>query len=249
MTKYKSFPHEFWVNISTALDATLRTDSRPIAAFDADGTLWDTDLGENFFRWQIKNCNLPNLPPDPWKHYRDMKASGDPRPAYLWLAQINQGQTIHQVRQWAQQAIEPVDRLPLFEEQKKLIQWLHSKGIQVYVITASVKWAVEPGAALFGIPADNVLGVSTKIDSKGLVTAEQEGLITYREGKPASLKARTGKSAFFASGNTMGDFSLLESATQMRLAVGATGEGHELFKTEEELRQNAKTKNWLWHLF
>lgn len=249
MTKYKSFPQEFWDKISQALEKANKANARPIAAFDADGTLWDTDLGENFFRWQIKNCNLPNMPADPWKHYRDMKASGDPRPAYLWLAQINQGQSIDQVRTWAKQAIEPVSNLPIFEEQRKLIDWLKKNNVEIYVITASVKWSVEPGAELLGLSHDQILGVSTKVNPKGIVTAEQDGEITYREGKPKALKIKTGQYPFFASGNTMGDFSLLESATELRLAVGATREGHELFKTEEELRQNAKTKNWLWHLF
>ena len=249
MNKYKSFPQEFWTDLSKALDRTLKNNVKPVAAFDADGTLWDTDLGESFFKWQIKNCQLPNMPTDPWKHYRDMKASGDPRPAYLWLAQINQGQTIQQVRAWASEAVKSYGELPIFDEQRKLIQWLQKNAVEIYVITASVKWAVEPGAKIFGIPEDHVLGVASKVDSKGLVGTEQDGLITYREGKPAALKATTGQFPFFASGNTMGDFALLQSATELRLAVGATHSGHELFATEEELRQKAKAAGWLAHHF
>lgn len=249
MTKYKNFPKEFWDQISKSLDQALQKNPRPIAAFDADGTLWDTDLGENFFRWQIKNCRLPDFPSDPWKHYRDMKSSGDPRPAYLWLAQINHGTSLQQVRTWAQQAIEPVSSLPIFEEQKKLIDWLQKNGVSVYVITASVKWAVEPGANLLGIPSENVIGIETEVDGQGIIQKKQHGLITYREGKPQALRQRTGQSPFFASGNTMGDFALLESATEIRLAVGATNSGHELFKTEEELRQNAIQRGWLSHHF
>lgn len=249
MTKYKSFPQKFWTQIQEKLDLAFKTDSSPIAAFDADGTLWDTDLGENFFKWQIKNCQLPNLPADPWLHYRKWKSEADPRPAYLWLAQINQGQTLTQVRSWAQQALENYVELPIFEEQRKLIDWLKSQKVEVYVVTASVKWAVEPGSLLLGIEHDNVLGITTKTDKDNKLTSNLEGLITYREGKPAALFEKTKKFPFFASGNTMGDFSLLKSATQLGLAVGATKQGHELYPTESELRSHASQNQWLVHEF
>src|SRR4051812_277802 len=116
--KYKNFPSEFWDLLSKALETERKTNSRPVAAFDADGTLWDTDLGENFFKWQVQHSNLPDLPKDPWRHYRDWKEGDDPRPAYLRLAQINKGQSLKQVQGWAEQAVKAHEPLPIFEEQK-----------------------------------------------------------------------------------------------------------------------------------
>jgi HAD superfamily phosphoserine phosphatase-like hydrolase len=247
--KYKSFSAQFWEQLSKALDQELKTNSKPVAAFDADGTLWDTDLGESFFKWQIENSHLPNLPANPWKYYCDWKNSGDPRPAYLWLAQINQDQKLTQVHEWAESALKSIDPVPIFPDQQKLIQWLLKNKVQVYIITASVKWAVEPGAKRLGLKYEDVLGVRTRVDD-GVVTDHQEGLITYREGKPeALLQVTNGKKPFFACGNTMGDFALLESATRMQLAVGAAPKGHELFETEEKLRSEARSKNWLIHHF
>ena len=218
------------------------------AAFDADGTLWDTDLGENFFQWQIANSGL-KLPPNPWKHYRDWKNSGDPRPAYLWLAQINADQKIETVRDWAEQAVKDLGTIPIFSEQQKLIHWLQSKNVEIYIVTASVKWAVEPGAQRLGIPFDHVLGVATKIHA-GLVTNDQDGLITYREGKLQSLLEKTkGQKPFLSCGNTMGDIALLEGATELALCVGAATKDSELFPAEEKLREAAATKPWLVHRF
>lgn len=246
--KYKSFPEKFWQQIENSLDLELKTNPRPVAVFDADGTLWDTDLGEAFFKWQIQNSGL-SLPQDPWKYYRDWKGSGDPRPAYLWLAQINQGQTIEQVRIWADQALKSSQPVPVFEDQAKLIRWLVSKKVEVYIVTASVKWAVEPGARMLGLTNDNVIGVATKI-SQGLVTNDQDGMITYREGKIQALLERTqGRKPFLSSGNTMGDIALLQNSTQLSLAVGAAPRSHELFDTEEKLRDEAKKHGWLIHHF
>jgi len=247
--KYKNFPPEFWNLLSKALDEERKTNPRPVAAFDADGTLWDTDLGENFFRWQIANSQLPDLPPDPWRHYRDWKESGDPRPAYLWLAQINKGQTLKQVQAWAESAVQSYEPLPIFEEQKRLIRWLLDQKVEVYIVTASIKWAVEPGALRLGLDHNQVLGIRTKIQN-GIVSDLQDGVITYREGKAEAILAETdGRAPFFAAGNTMGDFTLLQSATQLSLVTGAAPEGHELFETEEKLRSEGRARGWVVHRF
>lgn len=247
--KYKNWSDEIWKRLTTALDEELRTNPRPIAAFDADGTLWDTDLGESFFKYQIANSKLPGLPTDPWRHYRDWKESGDPRPAYLWLAQINAGQKIAQVKSWARESVAQSSPLPVFHEQKKWIEHMLSRGVEVYVVTASIKWAVEPGAARLGLPEDRVIGIRTRV-MDGIVGSEQEGPISYREGKvEALLHATGGRLPFFSSGNTMGDFALLGAATRLAMAVGAAPEGHELWKTEDELRSHAAEKGWLAHRF
>lgn len=247
--KYKSYPKSFWQEIESTLESVLDKDSNPVAAFDADGTLWDTDLGENFFQYQIDKKLVP-LPPDAWSHYLDMKkVNGDPRAAYLWLAQINAGKSLEQVRLWAAEAVRAASPIPIFEEQKKLISLFLSKGVQVYVITASVKWAVEPGASFLGIPAENVIGVETSV-RENVITTEAAGVITYRSGKVEALLAKTkGKKPFFASGNTSGDTDLLESATKIRLAVSAASRDDKLYRAEHELLQLAAERSWLSHRF
>ena len=40
------------------LDAKASFEGPYYAAFDADCTLWDRDLGEQFFQYQIDHCNL-----------------------------------------------------------------------------------------------------------------------------------------------------------------------------------------------
>lgn len=236
--------------ISDAIDKAVSETSGPlIAAFDADGTLWDTDMGENFFFHQIEQKLLKNLPTEPWEHYIRMKEEVSPQAAYLWLAQINGGQPLAQVRKWSEECLKAHSPLPIFEGQKKLIDLLHSKDVKVYVVTASIKWAVEPAAAIYGISPDRVLGITTKIDDSGLVTKEQDGPITWRQGKVEGLlKATKGVRPFFCSGNTPGDLALLESATHVRLAMAASNGNPELFEDELRLAEIAKSKGWFYHL-
>ena len=122
---YKAFPNEFWQNLEKTITELKTTNTNLIAAFDADGTLWDVDLGENFFQYQIDQKQV-SLPADPWNHYLEMKkVNDDPRAAYLWLAQINAGKSLEQVRDWAQIAFESIVPAPIFSEQKKLIAVLN----------------------------------------------------------------------------------------------------------------------------
>jgi HAD superfamily phosphoserine phosphatase-like hydrolase len=247
--KYKAYSPEMWDRIQTSLDYALAKDSAPVAAFDADGTLWDIDLGENFFHYQIDN-KLVELPPDPWNYYQELKKkNNDPSEAYLWLAQINQGQKLEVVHQWAERAAQAGAPIPVFSEQRKIIELFKSKGVHIYIITASVKWAVEPGARLLGLTADHVIGVETQVDS-GVITPVQKGIITYQMGKVEALLERTkGKQPFFASGNTMGDFQLLNSSTDLALAVSAANQDDRLFKAENDLQKIAAQKSWLQHRF
>jgi phosphoserine phosphatase len=246
--KYKDYSTDIWNRIHTTLDQVLKADSAPIAAFDADGTLWDTDLGENFFHYQIDKKLVP-LPKNAWEHYQDLKAQ-EPTTAYLWLAQICQGHPLTEVQNWASMALRSHHPVPVFSEQKKMIDLFVSRGVQVYIITASIKWAVEPGAgSLMGLPFENVIGVETE-SVDGVITDKQKGIISYRQGKVEALLAKTGgKKPFFASGNTMGDYQLMQSATHLSLAVSAASRDDKIFKTEFELQEKATEHGWLHHRF
>lgn len=219
-----------------------------VAAFDADGTLWNTDIGELFFHYQIKNQFLRDLPEDPWNHYLQLKSEISPPVAYLWLAQINQGHSIEEVRAWSQSCIEESSPLPIFPGQKRIIDYLHAKNVEVYVVTASIKWSVEPAAALYNIPPERVLGVQTKIDPHHMVTNIQEGPITWRQGKVDALLSVTQSSPpFFCSGNTPGDLALLEAATDIRLAMAASDKSSKLYQDECQLVQTARERGWFYH--
>lgn len=245
--KYKDYSDEIWARIKSSLEDVKKNDPNPIAAFDADGTLWDIDLGELFFHHLIDN-KLINLPKDPWQHYLDLKTK-DPKIAYLWLAQICQGLELTVIREWARKGVEAASPLPILMPQKKIIDLFLQNDVQVYIVTASITWAVEPGAEIIGLRKDNVIGVETEIQN-GVIGALQKGTITYRQGKVDALLERTqGKRPFFCSGNTMGDFELLKAATHSSLAVSAASRDDKIFKTEFELQENAMKNSWLHHRF
>lgn len=246
---YKSFPNEYWTEIENTI-AELKSKNMPlVAAFDADGTLWDIDLGENFFQYQIDHKKVP-LPTDPWEHYFEMKKiNNDPRPAYVWLAQINKGLSVEEVQKWAQAAFDEIQPKPLFSEQKKLVALLLKNGVKVYIVTASPKISVVPGARALGLNADNVIGIETEIEN-GIITDKKVEPITYRQGKLDALLQKTGNvKPFLSCGNTIGDYELLSGSTHIKLAVSAASRDDKLFKSENELLTKASEHNWWRHRF
>lgn len=233
-----------------------------IAAFDADGTLWPFDVGTIFFEYQISKRLLPSLPSDPWFHYKQMREE----PSYsierttratektgkdqavaqalLWLAQINEGQNLHRVQEWAEQALESASYFSTFNEQKEIIDHLHQRGVETFIVTASLKWSVEPAARLYNIDPDHVLGVTTKVINH-IVTDQPEGPITYKEGKREGLLHKTGGvKPFLCAGNTEADLPLLELATHIKVAVASAPHNHENYHTEQSLQRIALQNHW-----
>jgi phosphoserine phosphatase len=246
---YKNYPAELWSTITKTIVEQQQHGQKLIAAFDADGTLWDTDLGENFFQYQIEK-KLVELPNDPYQAYLDKKAlHGDPRAAYMWLAQINQGKSLQQIRSWADEAFVSIQPKPIFSEQRKLIDLFLKNNIEIFIVTASIKWAVEPGARAIGLTNESVIGVETALQNL-IITDTPILPITYRNGKVEALLQKTqGRKPFFASGNSSGDIELLDCATHLRLAVSAASRDEKLFHSEKELMDIATKKNWLTHRF
>lgn len=247
MTSLKPWPREKLQSLLNDLER-LRPSGRAIAAFDADGTLWDTDLGEGLFAYQIKHGLVP-LPEDPWGHYNWMKEHVSHPAAYLWLAQINKDIPLSQVREWAEAGVKDMEPLPIYEEQLRILEKLKSLEVEIYIVTASIKWAVEPGAVRLGLSPDQVIGIETEI-LDGRVSGQQKGVITYREGKSEALLARTGgEHPYFAAGNTEGDLWLLESSGALRLVMSSSREGTENWSTEQVMLKMARDLGWYSHRY
>lgn len=244
---YHNFNTKLRESLYKKIDAALKQSEGPLyAAFDADGTIWEFDMGDEFFYYQIDNCNLA-LPENPKHYYKSLKQKNPPE-AYLWLAQINEGRSLEQVRTWATECFNSLE-VPFFPAQKELISYLKANKVEVYIVTASIKWAVEPGARALGLSDDNVIGVSTKIEN-GIITNTQDGPITYKEGKALALLQKTkGIKPILCSGNTMGDKNLLAAASNISLAVNSAAKDTENYSTEWELNQLAQNNSWYTHCF
>lgn len=243
------FSPELWDHLGEKLERAVGECKGPlIAAFDADGTLWDDDAGETFFDWEIHNAGLKDLPEDPWDYYHKTKKV-DPIAAYVWLAQINAGRKLEEVRGWAERCFEERPDWPVFSSQLMLMDLLRTMNFEIFIVTASIKWAVEPVAGLVGVDHDHVIGITTRIEN-GIVGMEAVHPITWRQGKREGLLAATGGvRPLLACGNTFGDTAMIESATHIQFAVSTQNTPCGLFEEEQKLAVEAEAKGWLRHRF
>jgi phosphoserine phosphatase len=218
-------------------------DQKPIAAFDGDGTLWDVDHGDSFLLHQIAKSALKNLPPEPWKHFKKLRRSHREQ-AYLWTVQINQGVTLEQLRNWSFDYFKSLSQFPFFQGQKDLICWLQELDFEIYIVTMSMTWAIEPLAEHLKINPENVLGFETQVN-KGRISDSPIKDLPCDQHKPKTLlKSTGGIRPTFCCGNTMSDFELLRSATHLRFAISAQTESEENYQTERELQEKAKQLGW-----
>lgn len=242
-------------DIEACIARTVSSGRPRIAVFDADGTLWDDDAGEAFFRWQIENCAFEGRERDPWNHYHEWKKR-DPHGAYGWLAQISAGTRLDEVHAWAEMCFrsEANQPWPLFQSMHQFIARLQQAGFEIYIVTASVKWAVEPLAMhLLGIARDHVLGVETEVVN-GVVTSTVRQPVTYRQGKAdALLRATQGLKPVIAAGNTLGDVAILEASIDFKLMIQSQSalvpKLPELLTAEKKLRDYGRPLGWRLHAF
>lgn len=213
-----------------------------VAAFDADGTCWFNDVGRDFY---LHQCQTVFKDIWKWQDYeeREKISVGD---SLWWLAEINQTVPVSHLISQAKDALAK-NGLQIIPSQKILIDHLLKKGVEVYIVTASVRWSVVPAAAELGIDLDHVLGVSTVLDSKECLTSERHEPITWREGKPLALDIATkGIKPFLCSGNTISDKPLIEASTHFKVSINSVDEQDTIFASEQQLRDIANSLSW-WH--
>lgn len=116
--------------------------------------------------------------------------------------------------------------LRLRSEMRELLYELRGAGWLVYVITASPQWEIEAFAERYFMPAENIIGMRREIVN-GRITAAVSSPVSWGDGKlDAYQRFVTGKRPpNFAAGDGVGDWKLLEWATDAALIVEPTHDG------------------------
>jgi phosphoserine phosphatase len=184
--------------------------------------------------------------------------------AYPWILFLLNGYTIDEVQAIARAAIEanlgdalgkrtwkgpepnaldrkwhPVDYtfrtgLRAQAEMEDLMASFRAAGIDVYVVTASLKQVVEvfagPERYGYNVPADHVLGMELETkDGRFLPRYRTDWVQTNREGKVQAIRSRLGSRGdpIFAAGDSDGDYQMLTEfkGTKLSLIMNRTKGG------------------------
>ncbi len=200
--------------ISTSMEflsAVLRLHPR-VAAFDADGTLWAPDAGEQFFYWEAENGVMPAevarwaLPR--YEDYRrgrvgESQMCGE-------MVTLHAGLRVASLQQAAEDFFREHIEPHIFPGMRELTHRLREEGCELWAVSSSNEWLVGAAARRFAIPQEHVLAAAA---------ASEEGVITDRllrvptdADKAAVLKEVLSGPPDAAFGNSLHDLAMLEMA-------------------------------------
>jgi phosphatidylglycerophosphatase C len=210
-----------------------------ILAFDADGTLWTGDVGNDLFHALVARRAIRNAAHDALvqeasefgiPHANDTHAvaqalfdaheSGQyPEDrCFAMMAWTFAGMSLSEARSFANEVIQENNlesRLHRFLD--PVFAWAKQENIGLWVVSASPKWIVEMGVAMFGIPSEHVIGMMPVIDN-GLILPKLAGFPIYDTNKPRALRLACPQSVLLGGfGDSSYDVPLLQMA---RLPVG-----------------------------
>jgi len=159
-------------------------------AFDADGTLWRNDVGEDLLRALIAEDRLPRYPGrrDLYQEY-EARVEADPASGYAFAAEVMEGLEEAALQAYCRERYERDFQRHLCPVTRPLVSALQASGFQVWIVSASSVWPVMPGAEALGVPPERVIAVTAEVEG-GRITARVRRPVPCGESKVELLKAR-----------------------------------------------------------
>ena len=115
--------------------------------FDADGTLWRGDVGEDLLRWLVAEDLLPRHPGerDLYQRYEAIHQV-DPPAAYAFAVEVMAGLEETRLEQWCRDFYSQRYAGRLFPFTRPLLAAFSSAGYLPWLVSASPRWMVEAAA-------------------------------------------------------------------------------------------------------
>jgi phosphoserine phosphatase len=211
------------------------------AVFDADGTLWGADASESFMDWMEHHGHLcaPDGATSVLEYYYNLMER-DRVASFVWAAQRCVGLEPAAVAEFSEISFTERVADHTYPAMAELVAALQSRGWICWVVSASPKWAVVPGAQRFGIPPERVLALELQVRNGTYIDA-LVGTVTSGAGKAKRIQEELTSLPCFAAGNSVDDMFLLEEATHCAMVVNPSG----LHDAEFDLAAEAIRRGWL----
>jgi phosphoserine phosphatase len=198
-------------DVARLLDEVCRAPGGDVV-FDADGTLWRGDVGEDFLRFATHRKLLPG------EHdYATYEAHLERSPAYAygWCVEILRGMPEPVLREHCERFFAERFAGRVFGFVRPLLERLRRSGLTPWVCSASPRWMVLPGAKALGIDDAHVIGVSCAVEN-GVLSGVVDQPVPVGPGKVTWLERR-GVKPVLGVGN--GDFDVDMLAASSRALV------------------------------
>lgn len=221
--------------VTRRIDAEMDRAPGGAIATDGDGTLWSGDIGEDFFAALLQGDRLLSTVHEPLA--REAEAEGIAtdgsaveiahRIHAAYLAGTFPEERVCEVMTWAVAGwrADDVDAFAdevvravglagrLHGEALRVVEHARSRGVPVYLVSASPRPIVFAAARLVGIEPDRVTAAMEQTDGDGTVLPGVHRPIPYGEGKVKRLREKLGDRPLYAAmGDNAFDVALLNAS-------------------------------------
>jgi phosphoserine phosphatase len=196
--------------VQAVVDDLLRdaTPPRPVV-FDADGTLWRGDVGEDLLRLLGQRRLLGPHSDGVYARYEQI-LERDHAAAYAFAVEVMAGLDEAELQRLCGDFFAERYSGRIFRFVRPLLKSLTDAGLTPWICSASPRWAVLPGAGALGIDPGHVIGVSCDVET-GRLTGRVTTPVPCGPGKVTWLH-RHGVHAALALGNGDLDVDMLLDA-------------------------------------
>ena len=182
------------------LDAGLPLGVAPVATFDADGTLWAGDVGEDLFAHFVRSQMVHSSVAPRLRAWLDAlgiapgasaaegllqflheyeAGRGHSVDAYEMMVWVMAGHSETDLATLCEARAEAYARPLIFPEMHMLLQKLPELGITPYIVSASNIYSVRGGARALGLPLEQVRAIRLEV--------QEDGVLSDRLVRPAPL--------------------------------------------------------------
>lgn len=194
--------------VLAVLDRALSGAPGPVV-FDADGTLWRGDAGEDLLRYLVAEGLVTSSGGSVYGEYERI-LERDHAAAYAFAVEVMAGLAQPRLERLCAEFFARRYAGRLFPWVRPLLSNLGERGFPVWLCSASPRWIIEAAADHLGIARANVLGVDAELDGD-LLTRRIKQPVTCGPGKVTWLQRR-GVAPVLAFGNGDLDLDLLAFA-------------------------------------
>ncbi|MEP7049661.1 MAG: HAD family hydrolase [Pseudomonadota bacterium] len=216
------------------LEPYFRARSACAIAFDADGTLWSGDVGDDVFRFAVAHGRLREaargaLEREATTRGFDTFADVNATARHLFEAYVDRryperdmcelmtwcyaGHTVAEMRTLVREALADANHAQrLQEELRPILDYARQAGVRTVVISASPRTTVEVAASVWGFAAEDIAASTPHIAGE-VICAEMAGSVPYAATKCSAGRTLLGDARWVASfGDNVFDLEMLREA-------------------------------------
>lgn len=228
-----TIPLDRWApEIHAGLVRMLERPSPGIAVFDWDDTVLTGDIGiailELTDEWEGTHFT---------QTYLERLAAGGRDEAYPLSIQFFAGRSKEAFRDHCQRIVDTVEaegRVQVRPEIGRLIDAMHERGWQVWVVTASPQQLIQCICERVGIAPERVIGLHLEADDEGVYTDQIRQPMTFYKGKADAILHYITSSPTFVAGDSPSDEQMMDLAEHALLIDSGN----------ESLSARGESKGW-----